>query len=57
MAAVGEVMAAEQKKLRAEFKAELEREIMALKNEFLQDRLDQERVKRLKVVPSGSVIA
>ena len=57
MAAVGEVMAAEQKKLRAEFKAELEREIMALKNEFLQDRLDQERMKWLKVVPWGSVIA
>ena len=41
-----------QAKLRLEFKAELEREVMSLRTEFLQDRLDAERGgKRLRVVP------
>jgi hypothetical protein len=51
---VGQVLAEERDKLRAEFKAELEREVQALRNEFLQDRLDAERGKqRLKAVPSA----
>ena len=40
METVGQVLAEERDKLRAEFKAELEREVQALRNEFLQDRLD-----------------
>jgi len=40
--------------LRKEFKAELEAEVLKLRNEFLQDRLDQERGKKLKVVPPPS---
>jgi hypothetical protein len=48
MAAVGEVLVKERKAMRAE----LEAEVLKLRNEFLQDRLDQERgVKRpLRVV-------
>ena len=57
METVGQVLAEERDKLRAEFRAELEREVQALRNEFLQDRLDAERGKRLKAVPSGSMIA
>ena len=56
---VGEAMAVMQKKLRAEFTAELERQVAALKIEFLQQQLDAERMKKLKLVPSssGSLIA
>jgi glucan phosphorylase len=56
---VGEAMAAMQKRLRAEFTAELERQVAALKIEFLQQQLDAERMKKLKLVPSssGSMIA
>jgi hypothetical protein len=58
MGAVGEVLVELQKKLRAESKAEIEREVLKLRTEFLADRLDQERgVKRLKVVPPDSLIA
>jgi hypothetical protein len=64
--AVGEVLARERKErgqmrdeLRAEFTAELERQVAALKIEFLQQQLDAERMKKLKLVPSssGSMIA
>ena len=51
METVGKVLAEERDKLRAEFRCELEREVAALRNEFLQDRLDAERGKqRLKAV-------
>jgi len=41
--------------MRAELTAELEREMAALRAEFLQDRLDAERgVKRLRVPTSSS---
>ena len=58
MAAVGQVLAEERDKLKAEFKAELAREVAALRNEFLRDRLDAARsTQKLKAVPSGSMIA
>jgi hypothetical protein len=45
-------------KLRAEFKAELEREVLQLGNEFLQNRLDAARsVNRLRSVPPPALIA
>jgi hypothetical protein len=55
MAAVGQVLAEREKKLRAEF----EREMMQLRIEFLQQQLDATRsVTKLKTVtPSGSMIA
>ena len=57
MAAVGQVLAEERDKLKAEFKAELAREVAALRNEFLRDRLDAARsTQKLKAVPSGSMI-
>ena len=41
-------------KLRAEFKAELEGEVQALRNEFLQDRLDVARsTQKLSAVQSA----
>lgn len=43
MGAVAEVLVELQKKLRAEFETKLEAEVLKLRNEFLQDRLDQER--------------
>ena len=43
METVGQVLAEERDKLRAEFRCELEREVAALRNEFLQDRLDAAR--------------
>ena len=58
MQTVGRVLAEECNKLKAEFKAELERELVALRNEFLTIQLAEERAKRLKVVsPSGAMIA
>ena len=52
----GQVLAEERDKLKAEFKAELEREVAALRNEFLQDRLDQARsTQKLKAVQSSPV--
>jgi hypothetical protein len=58
MGAVGEVLAEERARLKAEFRAELERELAALRNEFLTIQLAEERAKRLKVVsPSGAMIA
>jgi hypothetical protein len=55
MSAVGQVIAEERKAMRAE----LERELMQLRIEFLQQQLDATRnVARLKpVTPSGSLIA
>ena len=39
------------KKMRAELRAELEREVAALRNEFLQDRLDAARgTQQIKAV-------
>ena len=56
MTAVGQVLAQECDKLRAEFKAELEREVMALRNEFLQDRLEAARsTQKIKAVQSSPV--
>ena len=56
MAAVGQVLAEERDKLRAEFRCELEREVAALRNEFLQDRLDAARsTQKLKAVQSPTV--
>ena len=44
--------------MRAELRAELEREVAALRNEFLQDRLDAARgTRRLKAVPPPALIA
>ena len=60
MQAVGQVLAEERNKLKADLKAELEREVAKLRNEFLQGQLDAERGKRLKtVVPfdKGNMIA
>ena len=37
---VGQVLAEERDKLKAEFKANLEREVAGMRNEFLQDQLD-----------------
>lgn len=52
MSAVGETLGKERETMRKEFREALEREVMALKAEFLADRLDAERgTKRLKVVP------
>ena len=57
METVGQVLAEERDKLRAEFKAELEREVAALRNEFLQDRLDAERgTRRLKAVSTAPAL-
>ena len=57
METVGQVLAEERDKLRAEFKAELEREVAALRNEFLQDRLDAERgTQRLKAVSTAPAL-
>ena len=57
METVDKVLAEKRDKLRAEFKAELEREVQALRNEFLQDRLDAARsTQKLKAMPSGSMI-
>ena len=56
MQTVGRVLAEERDKLRAEFKAELEREVAALRNEFLQDRLDAARsTQKIKAVQSSPV--
>ena len=60
MQTVGRVLAEERDKLKAEFKAELEREVQALRNEFLQDRLDAARAtQKLRAVQStpASLIA
>ena len=43
METVDKVLAEKRDKLPAEFKAELKREVQALRNEFLQDRLDAAR--------------
>jgi hypothetical protein len=56
MAAVGEVIVEQRKAMRAEFELEL----LKLRNEFLQQQLDAERMRKLKIVPSsgsGSMIA
>ena len=54
MESVGQVLAEERDKLRAEFKGELEREVAALRNEFLQDRLDAARsTQKLRAVQSA----
>ena len=42
-------------KMRAEFAARLEREIGKLRNEFLQDRLEQERGAKLRTVPPAKI--
>ncbi len=56
METVGQVLAEERDKLRAEFKSELEREVAKLRNEFLQDRLDAERsTQKIKAVQSSPV--
>ena len=42
--------------MRAEFRCELEREVAALRNEFLQDRLDAARsTQKIKAVQSSPV--
>ena len=59
MEVIGETLAKMRADLRREFEAKLEAEVMKLRNEFLQDRLDQERgVKRspLKVVPTDGMV-
>ena len=43
MSAVGETLIEERNKSRAEFEVALAREVAALRNEFLADRLDAER--------------
>ena len=56
MTAVGQVLAEERDKVRAEFRCELEREVAALRNEFLQDRLDAARsTQKIKAVQSSPV--
>ena len=56
METVGQVLAEKRDKLRAEFRCELEREVAALRNEFLQDRLDAERsTQKIKAVQSSPV--
>ncbi|MGC1745013.1 MAG: hypothetical protein WA754_20995 [Pseudolabrys sp.] len=55
METVGQVLAEERDKLRAEFRAELEREVAALRNEFLTIQLDQARGRTLKTVQSSPV--
>jgi hypothetical protein len=56
METVGQVLAEERDKLRAEFRCELEREVAALRNEFLQDRLDAARsTQKIKAVQSSPV--
>jgi hypothetical protein len=56
METVGKVLAEERDKLRAEFRCELEREVAALRNEFLQDRLDAARsTQKIKAVQSSPV--
>ena len=51
---VGQVLAEERDKLKAEFKAELEREVAALRNEFLADRLDAARAtQKLRAVQNA----
>jgi vacuolar-type H+-ATPase subunit D/Vma8 len=56
METVDKVLAEKRDKLRAEFKAELEREVQALRNEFLQDRLDAARsTLKLSAVQSAPV--
>jgi hypothetical protein len=50
MEIVGEEMGKMRADLRAEFEKRLESEVLKLRNEFLQDRLDQERGTRLKLV-------
>ena len=52
----GQVLAEERDKVRAEFRCELEREVAALRNEFLQDRLDAARsTQKIKAVQSSPV--
>jgi hypothetical protein len=56
MQVLGQVLAEERDKLRAEFKAELEREVAALRNEFLADRLEAARsTQKLKAVQGAPV--
>ena len=56
MGAVGQVLAEERDKLKAEFKAELEAEVLKLRNEFLQDRLDAARsTQKIKAVQGAPV--
>ena len=55
METVGQVLAEERDKLRAEFRAKLEREVAALRNEFLTIQLDQARGRTLKTVQSSPV--
>ena len=56
MTVVGQVLAEECDKLRAEFKAELEAEVLKLRNEFLQDRLDAARsTQKIKAVQGAPV--
>ena len=56
--ATGVELKATDRRLRAEFRAELEAEVLKLRSEFLQDRLDVEcSAKRLKPVPPPALIA
>ena len=56
MTVVGQVLAEERDKLRAEFKAELEREVMALRNEFLQGQARRGgSTQKLEAVQSSPV--
>ena len=53
METVGQVLAEERDKLRAEFKAKLAREMAKLRNEFLADRLDAARsMQKIRAVQS-----
>jgi hypothetical protein len=56
MQTVGQVLAEERDKLRAEFKAKLAREMAKLRNEFLADRLDAARsMQKIRAVQSPPV--
>jgi LPS O-antigen subunit length determinant protein (WzzB/FepE family) len=60
MSAVGiklKEMRAEAQAEREKMRAEFELEIAKLRNEFLRDRLDQERGAKLKVVSPAGMIA
>jgi hypothetical protein len=54
---VGEALGESLKKLRTEFESKLESELMKLRNEFLQDRLDEARgVKRIEQAPANKAL-
>jgi hypothetical protein len=60
MSAVGEALIKEREAMRKEYRDALDREVAALRNEFLADKLAEERAKRTfprPVSPPGSMIA